>query len=435
MIVVRIDDITITPTDTIVCTGDQVLVSATSPWTDEFSWENNTGAEHTCTGDDLCESDLVTINAPAVTISAEAEFEGCPIMGSVTLNSVASPTVDFPDPPYCIGEPVDLNLAQSELPNTIYTWTANGNPLQPDPNFFAPTITPTTTAVTYIVTLENDFCPIVMDTIIIEESSLSTLTVPPNSVVCEGETVELTSTSNNLGNFTWDIGGEIQEFDVPSNSSTVSIFGGATTPVNITVTYSNDCPDTPISSSFIVNVDAGVPAVITLSPEPIEENGNECTYNEGEVVQMSQGGAPASLYEWVFRGEIIGTGPIDTLVLVEGGNLFLNLTSVNGCVLDDDKIIKVIPAIWTMPNAFTPDGDEVNDLFAPLIKGGIEIISFKIFNRWGREVYNNENGVGGWNGTFNDKPAPMDVYMYQIEILRPDKVTVEKKSGDVTLIR
>jgi gliding motility-associated-like protein len=433
IIVIDPNEMVLTPMDTTVCTGEQVLVTASSVYTNEFSWDNNTGAQHTCTGDDLCESDLVTINAPSVTIIAEAEVEGCPIMASVTLTSVASPEAFFPVPPQvCEGESIVLNTV--ELGGTSYDWTTNGAPLQPNPSQFDPTVSPTVTT-TYEVTMENDYCPVVTEMVTINVAGLSTLTVPTNSVFCEDETIDLSSSSNNFGNFFWEIEEARDTIDFSTSSSTILFEDNGVTPINVTVTFTNECPDTPISASFELEVKGGIPAIIITNPEPIEMNGDTCIYNEGEVIQLSQGGEPANTYEWVFRGEIIGTGPIDTVVLVEGGNLTLNLTSIEGCLLDDRKIIKVIPAIWTMPNAFTPDGDNVNDLFAPLIKGGIEIVNFRIFNRWGKEVYNNENGLAGWNGTFKGNPAPMDVYMYQIELLRPDKVTVEKKSGDVTLIR
>lgn len=53
----------------------------------------------------------------------------------------------------------------------------------------------------------------------------------------------------------------------------------------------------------------------------------------------------------------------------------------------------------SMPNVFTPDFDGVNDFFAPVSEGFIEIIQFKVFNRWGNIVFD-ENSQEGWDGTF-----------------------------------
>lgn len=86
-----------------------------------------------------------------------------------------------------------------------------------------------------------------------------------------------------------------------------------------------------------------------------------------------------------------------------------------------------------IPNAFTPDADGVNDLFRPLSEIPLDIIQFKIFNRWGELVYDGKNQQG-WDGTDNGNPVPTDVYIYMLEY-STDNGESEKMSGDVTLIR
>ena len=89
---------------------------------------------------------------------------------------------------------------------------------------------------------------------------------------------------------------------------------------------------------------------------------------------------------------------------------------------------------YVIPNAFSPNNDNSNDRFRVLISGDIEIVEFKVFNRWGQLVYDNENGLEGWDGTFNGNPQPSDVYAYLIVLRFPDGQEVVEK-GDVTLIR
>ncbi len=91
---------------------------------------------------------------------------------------------------------------------------------------------------------------------------------------------------------------------------------------------------------------------------------------------------------------------------------------------------------YALPNAFTPDGDGVNDLFTLLhFDNGLQIKSFHIFNRWGNKVFEAEGNTAGWNGIYKGKPAPMDVYIYSMEILCPDGEEIKVLKGDVTLIR
>jgi gliding motility-associated-like protein len=86
-----------------------------------------------------------------------------------------------------------------------------------------------------------------------------------------------------------------------------------------------------------------------------------------------------------------------------------------------------------IPNAFTPNGDSVNDVFRVVPFEGTEVIaSLTIYDRWGEKVYSNTGNVF-WNGTIDGQPAPMDVYVYIIEV--ECSGTRSRLVGDVTLIR
>jgi len=90
-----------------------------------------------------------------------------------------------------------------------------------------------------------------------------------------------------------------------------------------------------------------------------------------------------------------------------------------------------IVEVLSMPNIFSPNGDMQNATFN--ILGDYnpdDIASFKVFNRWGQIVYDNENPANGWDGRFNDEDQPVDVYVYIVELTSGDKI-----SGDVTLLR
>jgi len=66
------------------------------------------------------------------------------------------------------------------------------------------------------------------------------------------------------------------------------------------------------------------------------------------------------------------------------------------------------------PNAFSPDGDGINDFFN--ISGQkIEDFQIEIFNRWGQMVYKSFDLNDGWDGTFNGKKLPTGTYVYKIK--------------------
>jgi len=86
-----------------------------------------------------------------------------------------------------------------------------------------------------------------------------------------------------------------------------------------------------------------------------------------------------------------------------------------------------------IPNAFTPNGDKVNDVFRVVPYEGLEVIgSLTIYARWGEKVYENRGNVF-WDGTINGEPGPSDVYVYRIEVICDG----EPKAiwGDVALLR
>ena len=66
-----------------------------------------------------------------------------------------------------------------------------------------------------------------------------------------------------------------------------------------------------------------------------------------------------------------------------------------------------------IPNAFTPNGDGINDFFGP---EAIDVskYSLKIFNRWGEIIFTSNNLKNGWDGTFKGKTVQNDVYVYQL---------------------
>ena len=89
-----------------------------------------------------------------------------------------------------------------------------------------------------------------------------------------------------------------------------------------------------------------------------------------------------------------------------------------------------------MPNAFTPNGDAVNSTFGPLFFGSTttQVVSFKIFNRWGQKVFESSEGKTTWDGKVDDKEAPSDVFAYQIVVRYANGIEEERK-GQVTLVR
>ncbi|MFN8282686.1 MAG: gliding motility-associated C-terminal domain-containing protein [Chitinophagales bacterium] len=84
------------------------------------------------------------------------------------------------------------------------------------------------------------------------------------------------------------------------------------------------------------------------------------------------------------------------------------------------------------PNAFSPDGDGINDVFEiPCAQGDMQ---FTVFNRSGIEVYKNDFYRNDWNGTYNGSPLPDGTYYYMLSY-STDKINKLNKNGFITLRR
>ncbi len=85
------------------------------------------------------------------------------------------------------------------------------------------------------------------------------------------------------------------------------------------------------------------------------------------------------------------------------------------------------------PNAFSPNGDDLNDFFRPVFAGYHRFHIFRVSNRWGQTVFESANSNPRWDGTYNGIPQDMGTYFYYIKYDCGGK-TLEAK-GDITLIR
>lgn len=88
----------------------------------------------------------------------------------------------------------------------------------------------------------------------------------------------------------------------------------------------------------------------------------------------------------------------------------------SGCAASDEVQVIVVrgednPIL--IPNAFSPNGDGLNDVFKPYLYSFEELVSLSVYNRWGEKLY---EGTDGWDGTYMDKPVQMGAYIYVVEI-------------------
>ena len=93
----------------------------------------------------------------------------------------------------------------------------------------------------------------------------------------------------------------------------------------------------------------------------------------------------------------------------------------NGCVsLPQSTMITIARCpelLYYIPNSFTPDGDEHNNVFRWIFTNGFDPYNFSviIFNRWGEMIYESYDSNDYWDGTYNNSPCPAGTYNYKIQ--------------------
>jgi gliding motility-associated-like protein len=145
--------------------------------------------------------------------------------------------------------------------------------------------------------------------------------------------------------------------------------------------------------------------------------------------------------EWYVFGDTIQDATIDLTWNQEGIFTFDVVRWSNGCVSFPETItvaLSLCPQeIIYIPNSFTPDGNEHNQYFLPVITSGVDLFNYKmtIYNRWGEIIWESLDPKVGWDGTYNNILCPDGSYTWVLEFKVID--TDEKKvyHGNLTIIR
>ncbi|MEJ6980136.1 gliding motility-associated C-terminal domain-containing protein [Pedobacter sp. P351] len=116
-----------------------------------------------------------------------------------------------------------------------------------------------------------------------------------------------------------------------------------------------------------------------------------------------------------------------------GGTFYIKGENSEGCASIAQVNVSITLPDFFIPNAFTPNGDGINDVFTIVVKNKIAIKNLKIFNRWGQVIYQTSDIDDYWDGLKENINVPSGVYYWIIE--GDEKLQFFKKSGYVTVLR
>ncbi|MGB6036548.1 MAG: gliding motility-associated C-terminal domain-containing protein, partial [Cryomorphaceae bacterium] len=339
-----------------------------------------------------------------VTVVSE---QGCEGTGSIDIILLDGPPILSGETDYatCNSVPVELEVSGG----ANYTWTPEEG--LSDPSISNPTANPSS-ATTYTVTSTNQ-CG---------SASLE--------ILVRTEAIDVSLTTDSIGCFLTPIG--------------VSASGGSTyrwTPENLFANPTAENTSVEISATTEISVigfnedgcfDTETRLIRIFPREPIYLGLDEIIPFGGEAIIEAFSEYPIRWEDSPYLSCLDCRNPVASPP--ETSTFYATIETPDGCIETDSILVTVTGNIY-VPNAFSPDGDGINDLFKA---EGIDIVEFKmeIFDRWGELIFVSNSIEDGWNGSSpnDDYYAPSDTYPYRI-VAREHTGEVFELKGMVTLIR
>lgn len=173
--------------------------------------------------------------------------------------------------------------------------------------------------------------------------------------------------------------------------------------------------------------------VVVRNPVP------EVTVTPSATLIMSRDSVPlqasgATYYYWVPSKWLTNDTIADPVAYPRSPVSYM-VVGMNEQGCSDSAIVSIdITENLFVPNAFTPNGDGINDVFKIENIGYQGVEAFHVFNRWGNLIYETLDGTRGWDGTYKGKPADAGAYYYLIR-LGMDDGTAKVFKGEIALLR
>ncbi len=298
--------------------------------------------------------------------------DGCRGSDTIHVRVVQTPVISLGnDTVICESIPVRIGIA---VPGATYSWNT-GSSLA---------YTEVDTTGLYVLSVNLEGC-VVHDTIHITAMPDPPVDLGPDDDICPDQTIVLDASMSANDDYLWNTG---------DTMPAISVISGGMYWVEVISEYGCTGRDS-----------------ITLSyhPKPMIMLGADTTVCEETPLLLSPRTLNTDSVRW-------SDGSVGAVLSVKYGGQYI-ATGVNKCGTGSDTVVvkQLFCDIW-VPNAFTPNGDGINDVFRILGNTGrMNGVSFGIYNRWGEQIFHTKDKYQGWDGNYKGSPALMGTYVYSLE--------------------
>ena len=144
--------------------------------------------------------------------------------------------------------------------------------------------------------------------------------------------------------------------------------------------------------------------------------------------------------KWYVNGVLYVTDAL-TYTFAYPGTYEISVRRDNGLCYAEEFIKVVVTEcigiVYWVPNTFTPDDDEHNQKFGPVMNNGFDYtdFSFTVYNRWGEIIWESRDPNGRWDGYLNGRKCQDGIYTWKIQFSILENDGRISANGNVTIIR
>lgn len=406
------------------------------------------------------------------------KINGCAVTDSIGIYYSTLPELKLGDDHVmCAGDTLTLNAATQ---NGNYTWKLNGTVI---PGEVLGQLLTKAPGGQYIAIVTVPGCGTFQDTANI---SYSTFVAPPfslgpDTLLCPKEIFPITANAAGASAFLWSTKEQTQTIQVSAPDhywAFITIASQCEVVDTIEIRYRGDkrldFRDTAIckGSTLILDADFGTGIYNWIADPPQRDDQNQTKQSTYYVYEPGKYSVVAQVGQCIYtdslqvtfndsldldigRDTILCAGENFILHVKTNANSFIwqdgstaktyvvgdsgvyQVIAQNGCGFDTATVHiarKTCTCELTLPNAFTPNFDGVNDIFRPLHPCNMSEYTLQIFDRYGKPVFISRDFSKGWNGTYNGIPADDGTYIWMASYRNTDTKAMQYRKGFVVVL-